>query len=135
MMNEENRVNDEEQRKFEAFLCEFEPRRPRPLPVASDTRRSWPRLAAAAALILALGAASLWIGMRHSRTRNNSRQPPTANIPGAAATPHPPLSTLELTRAALENDPEFEKEMDSRAQRDLPGFNRKESMLRVLAKE
>ena len=127
-------MNDED-RKFEAFLREFELHRPRPLPAAEDVRLSWPRLAAAAALILALGAASLWIGMRHFDARNKDRQRVTANIPGAATGQHPPMSTLTLTRAALENSPEFDKEMDSRAQRDLPSFNRKESMLGVLAKE
>jgi len=127
-------MNDDD-RKFEVFLREFEPRRPRPLPAAESAWRSWPRLATAAALILALGAASLWIGIRHFDAKNKDRQRVTANIPGAAASQHPPMSTLALTRAALENSPEFDKEMDSRAQRDLPGFNRKESMLRVLAKE
>jgi hypothetical protein len=135
MIDEENRMNDEDRRKFEALLREFEPRRPRALPAAEDAWRWWPRLAAAAALILALGAASLWIGMRHSQTRNNDLQQPITNIPVAAASQHPPMSTLALTRAALENSPEFDKEINSRAQRDLPGFNRKESMLRVLAKE
>src|SRR5271169_6072618 len=134
MINEENRVNDED-RKFEAFLREFELHCPRPLPAAADARLSWPRLAAAAALILALGAASLWMGMRHFDARNKDRQRVTANIPGAATGQHPPMSTLALTRAALENSPEFDKEMDSRAQRDLPSFSRNESMLRVLAKE
>ena len=56
-------------------------------------------------------------------------------IPSAAANQQRPMSTLALTRAALENSPEFDKEMDSRARHDLPGFNRKESMLSVLAKE
>ncbi len=126
-------MNDD-YRKFEAFLREFEPRSPRPLPASESTARSWPALAAAASLILVLGAASLWIGMRRidSRKRNGNS---AANISGAATNQHQPMSTLALTRAALENSSEFEKEMDSRALRDLPGFNRKESMLRVLAKE
>jgi len=127
-------MNDED-RKFEAFLREFEPRRPRPLAAVEDAWRRWPRLAAAAALILALGAASLWIGMRHSHKRIKDRQQAAENIPGAAASEHRPMSTLALTRAALENNPEFDKEMDSRARRELPRFDRKESMLSVLAKE
>lgn len=121
--------------KFEAFLREFKPRRPRALPAAEDAWHSWARLAAAATLILALGTASLWVGMRHSHTRNNDRQQAMASTPGAAAIEHPPMSTLALTQAALDKSPEFDKEMDSRAQRDLPSFNGKESMLGVLAKE
>jgi hypothetical protein len=135
MMNERNRMNDEEQRKFEAFLREFEPRRPRPLSADESAWRNWPRLAAAAALILAVGAASLWIGMRHFAPRNGAGHPATANIPGVLTNQNPPISTLALTRAALDGSPEFDKEMDSLARRDLPGFNSKESMLRVLAKE
>jgi len=118
----------QDDRQFESFLREFEPRPPRPLP-ATETRRLWPKLAAAASLILALSAASLWIANRRVRTGKPVSHPPTAT------TQRPPMSTLALTRAALENSSEFEKEMDSRAQRDLPSFNRKESMLRVLAGE
>jgi hypothetical protein len=127
-------MNDED-RKFEAFLREFEPRRPRPLPIAGITWRPRPRLAAAASLILVLGAASLWIGMRRIATRTKVSNSAATNISGVAATKHPSISTLALTRAALDNSPDFEKEMDSRAQHDLPSFNGKESMLRVLAKE
>lgn len=126
-------MNDDD-RKFEAFLREFEPRRPRALPTADRTRRSWPALAAAASLILVLGAASLWIEIRRI-DKGKQISNPAANISSAAPNQHPPPSTLALTRAALENSPEFEIEMDSRVQSDLPSFNRKESMLRVLAKE
>lgn len=121
--------------KFESFLREFAPRPPRPLPTADLERRFWPKLAAAAALILAVGAGSLWIGMRHIHTSNKNHQRPMESDRGAAMAQRPPMSTLALTQAALEGDPEFDKELDSRARRDLPGFNHKESMLRVLAKE
>ena len=125
----------EDDRNFEAFLREFEPRRPRPLPADESVWRSWPRLAAAAVLVLAIGAASLWIGTRHFTARNGSSQPATANTSGMSTNQRPPISTLALTRAALDGSPDFDKEMDSMARRDLPSFNRKESMLRVLAKE
>jgi hypothetical protein len=125
----------EDDRNFEAFLREFEPRRPRPLPANESAWRSWPRLAAAAVLVLAIGAVSLWIGLRHFAARNGSNQPATANTSSISTNQHPPISTLALTRAALEGSPEFDNEMDSMARRDLPSFNRKESMLRVLAKE
>ena len=126
---------NEDDRKFESFLRDFEPRRPRPLPAAERSRRSWPSLAAAASLILVLGAAWLWVVIRHNGTSKKVSNPAATNISGAATIRHPSMSTLALTRAALDNSSEFEKEMDSRAQRDLPAFNRKESMLRVLAKE
>jgi hypothetical protein len=128
-------MNDEEQRKFEALLREFEPRRPRPLPAGDSAWHYRPRLAAAAVLILVVGAASLWIGMRHFAPRNGDGHRATAKIPSVSTNQPPPISTLALTRAALDGSPEFDKEMDSMARRDLPSFNRKESMLRVLAKE
>jgi hypothetical protein len=128
-------MNDEDQREFEAFLREFEPRRPRPLPLGDRAWHHWPRLAAAAVLILVAGAASLWIGLRHFAPENGGGQKATAKIPGILTNQSPPISTLALTRAALDGSPEFDKEMDSMARRDLPSFNCKESMLRVLAKE
>jgi|SRR5580704_11456167 hypothetical protein len=126
---------NEDDRKFEAFLREFKPRRPRPLPADANAWRSWPQLAAAAALILAIGAASLWIGVRHFAARNGGSQSATSIMSSISTDQRPPISTLALTRAALDGSPEFDKEMDSMARRDLPSFNRKESMLRVLAKE
>ena len=86
-------------------------------------------------MILAIGAASLWIGVRHFAARNGGSQSATSIMSSISTDQRPPISTLALTRAALDGSPEFDKEMDSMARRDLPSFNRKESMLRVLAKE
>jgi hypothetical protein len=132
LKDEVDGMNDD--RKFEAFLREFEPRSPRPLPQAESTSLSWPRLAAAAALILAVGATSLWIGRHHIQTRHAGGQPPALSVTGAAANQQP-MSTIALTRAALENSPDFDREMDDISRRSLPRFDRKDSMLRVLAKE
>jgi len=126
-------MNDD--RKFEAFLREFEPRSPRPLPQAKTLSRSWPRLAAAAALILAVGGVSLWIGRHHIQTNQRDGQPPALSVTGAAANQQQPISTISLTRAALEGSPDFDRELDDMSRRSLPRFDRKDSMLRVLAKE
>ncbi len=123
-----------EDRNFEAFLREFEPRRPRPLLEVERTSHSWPRLAAAAALILAVGGASLWIGRHHIQTNQRNAQSPALSVTGASANQQP-ISTISLTRAALEGSPDFDREMDEMARRSLPRFDRKDSMLRVLAKE
>lgn len=126
-------MNDDD-RKFEAFLSEFEPRRPHPLPQAESAWQSWPRLAAAAALILAAGAASMWIGHYQMHTKRTDSQPPALSVAGATPNQQP-ISTISLTRAALEGSPDFDREMDDMARRSLPRFDRKDSMLRVLAKE
>jgi hypothetical protein len=126
-------MNDDDH-KFEAFLSEFEPRRPRPLPQAKSTWQSWPRLAAAAALILAMGGASFWIGRHLIQNSHTNGQPPALSV--TDATPNQqPMSTIALTQAALEGSPDFDREMDEMARRSLPRFDRKDSMLRVLAKE
>jgi len=125
-------MNDD--RKFEAFLRKFEPRSPRPLPQAETLSRSWPRLAAAAALILVAGAASLWIGRHQMRANRTDSQPSALSVSGVAPNQQS-MSTISLTRAALDNSPEFDREMDDMARRSLPRFDRKDSMLRVLAKE
>ena len=126
-------MNDDPQ--FEAFLREFEPRSPRPLPQAESTSLSWPRLAAAAALILVVGAASLWIRRHQMRANRTDSQPAALSVSGAAANQQQPISTITLTRAALDNSPEFDRELDNMARRSLPRFDRKDSMLSVLAKE
>jgi hypothetical protein len=127
-------MNDDN-RKFEAFLREFKPRRPRPLPQAESTRRSWPRVAAAAALILVVGGASLWIGRRHIQTSHTNGQSPALSVAGASSNLRQPMSTIALTRAALEGSPDFDREMNDMSRRSLPRFDRADSMLRVLAKE
>ncbi len=126
-------MNDD--RKFEAFLREFEPRSPRPLPQAESTSLSRPRLAAAAALILVAGTASLWIGRHKMRANRTDSQPSALSVSGATANQQQPISTITLTRAALDNSPDFDREMDDMSRRSLPRFDRKDSMLRVLAKE
>jgi len=126
-------MNDD--RKFEAFLRKFEPRSPRPLPQAETLSRSWPRLAASAALILAVGGASLWIGRHHMRANRTDSQPSALSVSGVAPNQQEPISTITLTRAALDNSPEFDRAMDDMAWRSLPRFDGKDSMLRVLAKE
>ena len=127
-MNEENHT-------FEAFLREFEPRRPRPLPPAAIARHSWQYLAAAAMLILAIG--SVWFWMRHRRGHPNGAAvaPPADTVTNMPPNQAMPPSTLALTQSALQDGAEFDRQLDSIARRSLPGFTQKDSTLRVLAKE
>ncbi len=124
---------NEEDPRFETFLREFEPRPPRPLPATRSVWRSWPRLAAAAALILAIGSISLWIGLRQRESRRAVGQSSAPSL-SASSTNRPP-STIALTQAAIDDGPEFEQQMDAMSRRSLPGFARKDSTLRVLAKD
>ena len=124
---------DDNDFNLEVFLREFEPRRPRALPSQNVEWRAWHRIAAAAALILALSAATVWIAWRRAAKRSRT-QTAASNVASAVNPEHQP-STIELTRAALDDGREFDNEMDSLARRSLPGFKRTDSALRVLAKD
>jgi hypothetical protein len=124
---------DDNDFKLEAYLREFELRRPRPLQPADVAWHARHRLAAAAALIVALCAISVWLA-RHRESKRGNTQSAALSVATPLTPGHAP-STIELTRAALDDGREFDHEMDSLAQRSLPGFERKDSTLRVLAKD
>ena len=117
---------------LESFLREFEPRRPRPLPIAAMQHRSLRWFAAAAALILVCGVGALWLvsQQRAGRATHGSAH---LNSSPARATQNVPA--IVLTREALASDPSFDQELDSMARRSLPNFDRNDSTLRVLASE
>ena len=124
---------DLEERKFESFFREFEPRRPRPLPLSGGAWRRWPRFAAAAALLVAAGGSALWVA--HRNAQNNRPGAASEHAARAVVVDRAPVSNVTLTRWALDDKEEFDLEMNAMAQRSLPGFERKDSTLRVLAKE
>jgi hypothetical protein len=114
---------DQRDEQFESFLREFQPRRPRALPVANPTKSvGIPRLAAAAALLVAIGV-SFW---------SLSRKP---SVPMVTDTESSNLSPAALMRLALEDPARLDAVLDSSARRELPRFDSKDSALRVLAKE
>jgi hypothetical protein len=121
--------------EFELFLREFEPRCPRALTVLGASRSLWmSRLAAAAAISIALGS-SLWFFSRPTewRTSQNMTNTASAKIAPKASTPR--LSTMALTRLALEDPARLDAVLDASQQDRLPCFDRENSALRVLAKE
>ena len=125
---------DPRDEQFEAFLREFEPRRPRALSFGNAAKLWVLRRLAAAAVILT-ASAFLWFlsqALRFSAsdkyTRTNSHAP-SSELSSAE------LSTVVLTRLALEDPSRFEALLDSSASNALPRFDRKNSALYVLAKE
>jgi hypothetical protein len=121
--------------RFEKYLGEFQPRRPRALPEPAIHWQVWPRrLAAAASIGIALGA-SLWFVRKKSEWNGGEVvAKDTALIPESKLVPQP-LSLLPLTQLALENREKLEAELTKASQRVLPDFRGRESTLRVLAKE
>lgn len=126
---------NEENHKFEAFLREFEPRRPRPLPPATIARPSWQYLAAAAMLILAIGSVWFWMRHRHAQPNRAAAAPSAETVTNMPPNHAMPPSILALTQSALQDGAEFDRQLDCIAHRSLPGFTQKDSTLRVLAKE
>ncbi|MGB2900058.1 MAG: hypothetical protein WBB89_12385 [Candidatus Acidiferrum sp.] len=121
--------------RFEKYLGEFQPRRPRPLPEPAIHRQAWPRrLAAAAVAAIALGASLWFVGKKNKWSGGELGEKKTAAIQETKSAPQP-LSLLPLTQLALENPEKLEAELTRASQRVLPDFRGSESTLRVLAKE
>lgn len=124
-------MNGDEE-KFEEFLRGFEPRRPRPLPLATGI--SWRRLAAAAVIVMAAGA-SLYLGYRDTWTKHPEEHRASTQNNSGLVKVLPVMSSTALTRAALEGGDRFDAQMNEIAARTLPRFDHADSSLRALAKE
>jgi hypothetical protein len=111
-----------EKEKFEDYLREFEPRRPRALPFVGKFAKV--RRAAAGATALAACAAAVWLVARR----------PTTVLQGDAVTETQAISARELTRLALEDPAEFERALAAASREMLPGFEGVDSGLKSLAK-
>lgn len=124
--------NDKE---FENYLAEFEPRKPRALPELVVHRKVWrQRLAAPAAMAIFLGA-SLWFARRKSELNKGGRVTTNPTSMAATKSPASPLALLPCTRLALQDPEQFDAQLTEASLRVLPDFQRSNSTLRVLAKE
>ncbi|HKV26231.1 MAG TPA: hypothetical protein VJN93_16665 [Candidatus Acidoferrum sp.] len=125
---------NENQDRFENFLREFEPRRPRPLERRAAHRLPVWRLAAAAVILLAMGAGFWSVHRKKNLEVAQSPREKTLVLP-ATETSNPEPLLLPLTELAL-NDPEqLDAELAKASRKLLPNFRKGESTLRVLAKE
>ena len=120
----------QDDKQFEKYLHEFEPRRPGTL---RDTQGSWPlwrRFAAAAVIFVVIGA-SAWVARRPQEAKDGQFVPPTL-VP--AKSDQGQVTLGELRR--LEDQPEqLEGVLANASHRELPDFREKDSALRFLAKE
>jgi hypothetical protein len=112
-------VNDE---KFEHYLREFEPKKPRALPKLEVVPVKWRRLAAAAAMVFVCGSC-LWIGLKEKQVEKNSKPPSAWKM------------RIVLTNRALQNPESLEASLEEQTKGSLPRLDGQESTLRVLAKE
>jgi hypothetical protein len=122
-------------RQFEKYLGEFEPRKPRALPALSLDRKIWPRRVAAAAAISFLLGASLWSLRKNNGSDGNVRF--VRKLPNAKETNSPPqpLGLLPLRQLALEDPIRMDEQLTAASRKELPDFRGNNSTLRVLTKE
>ena len=127
---EEKNISEPE---FEEVLRGFEPQRPRALPPGVVPSDAWRRLAAAAVVLVAIGG-SMWMVVRATRT-TTARRPIAMKSDDRNHAPAGRLvSSTQLTRAALENEQQFNALMDELAARTLPCCEGPTSSLAALAK-
>jgi hypothetical protein len=123
------------ERKFEEYLDEFQPRKPRALPELIVHRQVWPRrLAAAAAIAISLGA-SLWFVRRKNELNNGEVVVKNSTSMLEAKSPASPVALLPLTQLALQDPEQLDAQLTAASLRVLPDFRNGNSTLRVLAKE
>jgi hypothetical protein len=126
---------ENDDRKFEEYLGEFQPRKPRALPELIVHRQVWPRrLAAAAAIAISLGA-SLWFARRKNNLNNGEVVAKNSTSMPDAQSPASPLALLPLTQLALQDPKQLDARLTAASLRVLPDFRSGNSTLRVLAKE
>jgi hypothetical protein len=122
-------------KKFEEYLTEFQPREPRALPDHVIPKTIWARrLAAAAAVIIALGV-SLWPVREKVAGRRAQNVASTRPVKTEEQTSRRAPSLVVLTRLAVENPSGLDAALKATQENQLPRFDRKNSALRILATE
>jgi hypothetical protein len=120
--------------RFQSYLREFEPRRPRTLPEASaPALLEWRRLAAAAALIVTVSGSVWFVARRAAPDQFNVRPARTFGPETKLASRD--LSVWRLNQIALSNSAGLDAELTEKSREVLPNFQGAASTLRVLAKE
>lgn len=122
-------------KKFEEYLAEFEPRKPRALPELVVHRGVWQRrLAAAAVIAISLGA-SLWFVRRKDESMGGEIVANNSTNIREAKSPARPLALLPLTQLALQDPEQLDAQLTAASPTVLPDFRGRNSTLRVLAKD
>ena len=122
-------------RKFEEYLGEFQPRKPRALPEHIVRRQVWPRrIAAAAAIAISLGA-SMWFARKKHELNSGEVVARNLTSMAEAKSPARALALVPLTQLALQDPEQLDAQLTAASPTVLPDFRASDSTLRVLAKE
>ena len=107
-----------DEKRFEEFLRGFKPRRPRPLPLETGISHDLRRLAAAAVIVIVAGA-SLYLGYQGPLRRHAEEHPARTQNNSGVVKVLPVMSSTALTRAALESSDRFDAQMNDIAARKI----------------
>lgn len=126
------RQDDDQRKEIERYLKRFRPRAVRPLRMPPQTGSVWfLRLAVAAGVIL-VGGLVLWYAPRQTAQPSQAR---AVHDVRSEARSNPRLSTLALTKLALDDSKAFDSVLTDRSRTMFPSMQGTGSALRVLAKE
>jgi hypothetical protein len=116
--------------RFENYLREFEPRRPRAISSGSSSERQWRRLAAAAVLTISFGSMA-WFAFHNKR---QTTAPQYTDQLTHRDDDWRKVSLIQWTRLAEEDSKALDAKLSEVSRKSLPSFDQANSSLRALAK-
>jgi hypothetical protein len=118
--------------ELEKYLRKFKPRDPRPLDVRPPLANAWiGRLAAAAIIAISVGG---WFWYARYEARGPALQNVETQQREVLEVRQNPTA-ISLTKLALEDDKQFQAELEAQSRRVLPDFRGQQSTLNIFAKE
>src|SRR6267143_1905793 len=120
-------------RKFEKYLREFQPRTPRALSEQIVVRQVWPRRIEAAAVIAISLGASMWFARKKYEIKSGEVVARNKTSMAEAKSPVRSLALVPLTQLALQDPEQLDEQLTAASATVLPDFRGSDSTLRALA--
>jgi hypothetical protein len=126
---------DQDDRHFESFLRDFQPRRPRALPAPQTTASTRMRRLAAGFALAAVFGCSIWFLFRGSPPNQTANAIPTEGTATTERTGEHLPALVPLTGLAIQDLVRLDAALTRASRSVLPDLQRKDSTLHLLAKE